>query len=148
MMNTLSAVLMVAILLNVSAVRADRPCVPTHQSYADNATSAGKVKKDLREALKALDEYPSGSCINNFASEICNLVAGLDTRVGGKILEDNPSEPNIAISAADLKLMKLIFSQCKPTNYYFWNMDSILHVWYRPSREIDASVRQSLGLRP
>jgi hypothetical protein len=56
------------------------------------------------------------------------------------------TEEVLTISEADLDLMKLIFSQCEPTNYQYWNFGSILHVWYNPTPEVDRQVRQALEI--
>ncbi len=117
------------------------------EMYIQNAKSVKAVKTSIRQALVEMEECGSGGCINNYSTEICNLVAALDTQVGGQIIGDNPSDPTIKIIPEDLKLMKLIFSQCKPTNYYYWNLESILHVWYRPTAEVNSTVRKALGLK-
>jgi hypothetical protein len=73
----------------------------------------------------------------------------LESQVNGQIIGDFTSvgsQGNVAISTSDLSLMRDIFSQCKPTNYQYWNYSSMLDVYYVPKPEIDKKVRKALGI--
>ncbi len=121
------------------------------QGFVDSIESVEQVKEDLRQTLEFREECAVGSCVNMAGTSICESVAALDVQVNGQIvggMTSVGSEGNIPISVSDLELMKLIFSQCKPTNYQYWNYPMILHVWYVPSDEVDQQVRQGLGLSP
>jgi len=118
------------------------------RAFVNSIQSAAQVKKDIRDALTA--KCGTGHCWNVNATRVCDLVAALDVRVDylitGSFQSPQP-KPEVPISDTDVKLMKLIFSQCKPTNYQFWSYGSILHVHYAPSEKIDAEVRRRLGIR-
>ncbi|MCT7963541.1 hypothetical protein NG791_22975 [Laspinema sp. D1] len=121
------------------------------QGLVDSIESVDQVKEDLRQTLEFRDECAVGSCANMAGTSICETVAALDVQVNGQIvggMTSVGSEGNIPISSSDLALMKLIFSQCEPTNYQYWNYPMMLHVWYVPSDEVDQQVRQGLGLLP
>ncbi|MEY4644750.1 MAG: hypothetical protein RLZZ596_1581 [Pseudomonadota bacterium] len=88
-----------------------------------------------------------------YSTRICDLTAGLDVKVGYRITdtftdESTRKQASIQISPQDLKLMKLIFSQCKPSNYQYWNFGQILHVQYTPSDKVSAQVNRLLGVKP
>lgn len=115
----------------------------------DSIRSVEQVKQDLRLAFQEREQCKVGSCWNMMSTRICEMVAALDVQVNGQIvggMTSVGSEGNIPISAEDLALMKLIFSQCKPTNYQYWNWPMLLHVVYSPSAEIDQEIRRRLGL--
>lgn len=121
------------------------------QGFVDSIRSVEQVKQQIRQTLETADSCSVGSCANSTATLICETVAALDVQVNGKIvggMTSVGSDGNIPISNADLELMKLIFSQCKPTNYQYWNWPMVLHVWYVPSDEVDQQVRQILGVQP
>ncbi|EAW35219.1 hypothetical protein [Lyngbya sp. PCC 8106] len=121
------------------------------QEFVDSIESVEQVKEDLRQTLKFRDECGVGSCWNTTSTGICETVAALDVQINGQIIggmSSAGSDGNIPISSSDLELMKLIFSQCKPTNYQYWNWPMMLHVLYVPSDEVDQQVRQGLGLSP
>lgn len=121
------------------------------EQLVNSIRSVEQVKEDLKNTFQRRDECPGGSCWNSTSSAICATVAALDVQVNGQILNDmilNDSEGNIPINQADLDLMKLIFSQCKPTNYQYWNWPMMLHVVYAPSDEADEQIRRGLGLPP
>ncbi len=115
-------------------------------AFIDSIKSADQVKASIRDSI--LEECGSGHCWNINASRICDLVAGLDVKVGYAITGNFENEKaSIQISNIDLKLMKLIFSQCKPSNYQFWSFGRILHVVYDPSPKIAAEVNKRLGIK-
>ena len=119
--------------------------------FVDSIKSVEQVKQQLRETFKFSDGCGVGSCINGANTSICETVAALDVQVNGKIIGEMSSfgsDGKIPISNSDLELMKLIFSQCKPTNYQYWNWPMMLHVWYSASNEVDQQVRQGLGVQP
>ncbi|HIK13005.1 MAG TPA: hypothetical protein IGS52_22565 [Oscillatoriaceae cyanobacterium M33_DOE_052] len=99
--------------------------------FIDSIKSVEQVKQQLRETFKFSDGCGVGSCINGTNTRICETVAALDVQVNGKIIggmSSLGSDVKIPISNSDLELMKLIFSQCKPTNYQYWNWPMMLHV--------------------
>jgi hypothetical protein len=120
------------------------------QQEIDAIKSVAQVKTTLKQLLETRDTCAVGSCFNSVSTAICNQIGLLDVRVNGQILQsmvsDKPS--GLAISKTDLALMKQMFSQCKPTNYQYWNWDTILHVYYVPSCPIDRQVRKALGVKP
>jgi hypothetical protein len=117
------------------------------QKYVASIRSIEQVKSAIRNAMSA--ECASGSCANNNATEICTLVGGIDVRLDGIVTSDNARykpKPEFPISSQDLQILKMIWRQCKPTNYQFWNYGSVLHVWYEPNPRDDAEIRRALGL--
>jgi hypothetical protein len=121
------------------------------KSFVDSIKSVEQVKQEIREALSA--QCGAGSCWNMYSTRICDLTAGLDVKVGYRITdtftdESTRKQASIQISPQDLKLMKLIFSQCKPSNYQYWNFGQILHVQYTPSDKVSAQVNRLLGVKP
>ena len=125
------------------------------EQYIASIKSVDDVKRRIRDAL---DEDCTGACVDVNASEICDLVAALDVRVDYQITGSFTSvdrktgiakpQPTIPVSQSDIKLMKLIFSQCKPTNYQYWKFDRLLHVVYTPStKEIAATIRKAVGAK-
>lgn len=114
----------------------------------DSIKSVAQVKKELKQTLEALDQCGVGSCFNSTSTYICELVGALDVKVNGRIIgEMSGSNSNFPITASDLKLMKKIFSQCKPTNYQFWNWNTVLHVSYIPNTQVDRQIRAALGVK-
>ncbi len=121
------------------------------KQFVDSVKSVKQVKKEIALLIQAVDNCAVGSCFNFNSTAICEWVGALDTQVNGQIVGGITSVGSlgkISISPSDLDLMRDIFSQCKPTNYQYWNFESILHVYYVPKPEIDQKVRQALGLPP
>lgn len=116
--------------------------------YVNSIQSVEQVKQEIRVALQQLDHCAVGSCVNFTSMGICEAIGALDIRVDGKIFSQGTgwSDSILPISESDLALMQLIFSQCKPSNYQYWNFNSILHVLYSPGPAADAEIRQQLGL--
>lgn len=110
--------------------------------------SVDQVKTQIRELMVARDRCRLGSCHNTTSTAICDQVGMLDIRVDGKIFSRGTggTDTVLPIAAADLTLMKRIFSQCKPTNYQYWNWGVVLHVAYSPDCVTDQSIRKDLGL--
>lgn len=116
------------------------------QIIIDSIKSVEQVKTVIRESLS--EECGTGHCWNFHASQICDLTAALDVRVGYAITGAYVNaKRSIQISDADLRLMKLIFSQCKPSNYQYWNYSQLLHVIYDPSPKVAAQVNKLLGIK-
>lgn len=120
------------------------------QQEVASIQSVNQVKNRIKELMTALEQCGVGSCANYNATAICEQVGMLDIRVDGKIFSGGTgwTKSVLPITSTDLALMKQIFSQCKPTNYQYWNWDSVLHVWYNPSCATDQPIRKSLGLAP
>lgn len=110
--------------------------------------SIAQVKQNISALLANRDQCGVGSCFNGTSTAICEQVGMLDVRVNGKIFSGATgwTDSVLPISKSDLDLMKLIFSQCKPTNYQYWNWGLMLHVWYNPSCQDDQKIRTGLGM--
>lgn len=118
------------------------------RAFVDSIKSVAQVKQGIREALTEAEQCGTGHCWNFHASQICDLTAALDVRVGYAITGTfENAKRSIQISDADLRLMKLIFSQCKPSNYQYWNYSQLLHVIYDPSPKVAAQVNKLLGIK-
>jgi len=122
---------------------------PDLQAQVAAITSVKQIKNQLRATLQELDQCGVGSCANAASTSICEQVGALDVRVDGKIIgaATGFTDRVLPISPTDLKLMKLVWSQCQPTNYQYWNFPQILHVAYNPSPKADAAIRKGLGVR-
>ncbi len=121
------------------------------QQFVGSIKSTEQVKTAIKGLISNLDKCGVGSCVNFNSTAICEWVAALDVQVNGQIIGDFTSvgsQGRVAISPSDLSLMRDIFSQCKPTNYQYWNYSSMLHVYYVPKPEIDKKVRKALGISP
>ncbi|MCW5312952.1 hypothetical protein GTQ43_03530 [Nostoc sp. KVJ3] len=85
---------------------------------AQNIKSVAQVKNELGETIKVWDnaDVCFGACLVTRELNICGLVENLDTRVDGKISGRNiqHQSSSLRIHQTDLKLMRLIYSQCKP----------------------------------
>ncbi|MDR3628880.1 MAG: hypothetical protein P4L42_00945 [Desulfocapsaceae bacterium] len=135
------------ILLNFTSLYADDIGDLQKEELVNSIKSVNEVKEALKNALKSLDECGFGSCFDARTTQICELVGALDVRVNGKIsdgMQLNQAEQYIDISENDLKLMKIIFKNCKATTYQYWKFDSILHVSYLPSTIDDQRIRKAL----
>jgi hypothetical protein len=117
------------------------------QERVNSIESVEQVKQELRQLFEWRDQCGTGSCFNSSSTGICETVAALDARVNGQIVGGMISDDSgLPISEEDLDLMRLIFEQCKPTNYQYWNWPMMLHVWYVPSEEVDNEIKNRLGL--
>lgn len=135
--------LLLSILLVTKATYANESSV---QKFVDSIKSVEQVKQEIRGSLT--ERCGGGHCWNFHASRICELTAALDVRVGYAITGTfENAKRSIQISDADLRLMKLIFSQCKPSNYQYWNYSQLLHVVYDPSPKVASQVSESLGIK-
>ena len=94
--------------------------------------SVEQVKEALGLSIQKREECGIGSCWNYWSQHVCELVGALDLKTNGLIIGDLAMKDfgikGMPISERDLELMKLIFQQCKPTTYQYWNFESILHV--------------------
>lgn len=134
-----------SVLVGEKVVAQERPGLRTE---IEGIQSVEQVKTEIRGLLVARDQCRVGSCHNNTSTSICEQIGMLDIRVDGKIFSGNTgwTDTVLPIAAADLALMKRIFSQCKPTNYQYWNWGAMLHVAYIPDCAIDQLIRKSFGL--
>ena len=123
---------------------------PDLRQRVESIQSVAQVKTAIAAALIQLDQCAVGSCVNFATTSICEQIGMLDIRVDGKIFSGGTgwTDRVLPISSPDLALMKQIFSQCKPTNYQYWNWGTVLHVAYQPTCEIDQSIRKALGVAP
>jgi hypothetical protein len=112
--------------------------------------SVAQVKSQIKNLFTARDNCAVGSCHNSTSTSICNAVGMLDVRVNGQIINQMKmgDSNSLPISKADLSLMQQIFSQCKPSNYQYWNWDTVLHVVYSPTCAEDQKIRQQFALAP
>ncbi|MEB3295514.1 MAG: hypothetical protein VKJ24_20360 [Synechococcales bacterium] len=112
--------------------------------------SVAQVKGRLKDLIESRDTCAVGSCFNFTSTAICDQIGMLDVQVNGQIVQSMTSVGSpgaIPISKPDLDLMRQMFSQCKPTNYQYWNWDQILHVYYVPNCTVDQQVRKALGVK-
>ena len=112
--------------------------------------SVAQVKTRIKDLFAVRDKCAVGSCHNYASTSICSEVGMLDVRVGGKIMNEAKSSDSasLPVSEADLSLMRRVFSQCKPSNYQYWNWDTVLHVVYSPTCAEDQKIRQQFDLAP
>lgn len=103
-----------------------------------------------RELMTGLDQDEVVSCLDSNFTAIWEQVGMLDIRVDGKIFSGGTgwTESVLPITFTDLALMKQIFRQYKPTNYQYWNWNSVLHLWYNPDCPTDQPICKALGLAP
>lgn len=118
------------------------------QREVEAIRSVAEVKTRIRELMVARDNCGVGSCYNSTSTAICEQVGMLDVRVDGKIFSGGTgwTDAVLPISRPDLDLMKLVFNQCQPSNYQYWNWGQMLHVLYQPSCPVDLRIRRTLGL--
>lgn len=118
------------------------------QTEINAIQSVAQVKTRIKDLFTVRDKCAVGSCHNYTSTAICNEVGMLDVRVGGKIMNEMKSSESTAlpISETDLSLMQRIFSQCKPSNYQYWNWNTVLHVLYSPTCAEDQKIRQQFAL--
>jgi hypothetical protein len=135
--------LLVALLLVASGVIYAADMSKFVQQYK----TVAQTKAALRATFEAMDNCGFGSCVNGNSMLICEIVAALDVNMNGIIIREMWSEgTKVTLPARDLRMLKLLFAQCKPTNYQYWNYDTMLHVGYRPSHAADVSIRRYLGV--
>lgn len=106
------------LLTSVISLTVFNPLVVANTGTAQTIKSVAQVKTELYDKLKILDnaEVCFGACQVTRRLGICSLVENLDTRVKGKIFGRKIRNRNsgLPISQDDVKLMRLIYSQCKP----------------------------------
>jgi len=118
------------------------------ESWVQHIKSVEQAKNELREAFEDLNACGTGGCYDFCATNICELVATLDVRVGYKITGNMTGVPDeIPITNNDLKMMQRILSFCKPTNYKYWDHGSMLHVAYKSSKKRDEAIQKWLGVK-
>lgn len=120
--------------------------------------SVEQAKDELRMSIWTMKyECPSGACRVTNASEACNTLAVLDIRtdfrISGSYLEPCMGKHVLIPSPEDLAQFKLMWSQCRPSTYQYWNDDpDVMHIEYLPTpeleREIDAWLKISLEPSP
>ena len=143
-MNKRNLAFMLTVLLGFSSyAEAKDP-----QEFVATVKSVADAKSKLRSAFVSLDRCQVGSCSNETSILICEIVGALDVKVDGQIVGAmSLGSETIGISPEDLRYMKELFAQCKPTNYQYWNYDRVLHVGYSPDDNADARIRKYLGLK-
>jgi hypothetical protein len=120
------------------------------KEFVDAIKSVATVKEYLRDLVTENRQCLSGGCWNMTAGLICSYVGALDVKVDNLItgtFQPEERRPKIPISEAETLLMRLIFSQCKPTNYQYLNYPTVLHVVYEPNKEIGAQIAKALGVK-
>ncbi len=119
------------------------------ETFIASIDSVEVAKTEIRNALAESDNCRHGSCVSFYFTEVCNIVAALDVNVAGKILEERTmtgGESKFAISSSDVRSMRQIFEQCKPTNYQYWNHDELIHVEYSPDEKSSVEIDKYLGI--
>ncbi|MDD2721812.1 MAG: hypothetical protein PHH47_10955 [Gallionella sp.] len=109
-----------------------------------------QAKERLRSSFRQMDRCPSGSCQNGTSTHICEVIGALDSNIDGAII-DGALASHAASKWADrkdIRMMQLIYRQCKPTNYQYWAYERVLHVAYQPEKLADAKIRRYLGVGP
>lgn len=120
------------------------------KQFVNAIKSVATVKEYLRDLVTESRQCLTGSCWNMTSGAICTYVGALDVRVDYLItgtFKPKERKPEIPISEADILLMRLIFSQCRPTNYQYQNYPTILHVVYEPNKKIGAQIAEALGVK-
>ncbi|WP_375494386.1 hypothetical protein [uncultured Nostoc sp.] len=124
---------------------------------AQNIKSVAQVKNELSETIKVWDnaDVCFGACLVTRELYICSLVEDLDTRVDGKISGRNiqHQSSSLRIYQTDLKLMRLIYSQCKPVKEedlppYIKRNTNRKYKSFEPSCKSLQIIRQGLGINP
>ena len=118
------------------------------EKFVASIKSMNQVKAELKQHLSEV--CGTGTCFNNNATAVCAYVGALDERLNNLITNTNPKftpKPELPISESDLRLMKRIWRQCKPSSYQYWNYGQMLHVIYDPNPKEDAEIRRALGIR-
>jgi hypothetical protein len=130
------------------------------ERFVNSIKSLAEAKTILRDAMKLLEtECSTGGCFDNYQIQICETLAAIDAKIGyrlnigwessEKLSDDDLSgiDKDFPVSKQDISLFKLMFSQCKPSNYQYWKHSNVLHVIYSPSSEIDAQVKKYLNVK-
>jgi hypothetical protein len=112
--------------------------------------SVDQVKKAIKRSIEGINECQAGSCYNSRSRQICEMVAALDVKINGLIINEMKTlgKTGLPISENDLALMLQIFQQCRPTNYQYWQYPYLLHVIYSPLPQADQQIRKLLGIKP
>lgn len=113
----------------------------------DSIKSVEQVKDALKRIFEEYDQCYIGSCYEDWQFKIAELVGALDTKVGEISIEGKTAKSELVISANDLKLFRLIWRNCHPTSYQYWQYDSVLHVSYMPTKEDDKKIRKMLNIK-
>jgi hypothetical protein len=120
------------------------------ERFVDSVRSVAQAKEYIRDSIRAQDLCASGSCVNTNATEVCAYVAAIDVQAGGVITDSRGTagSSKLRLVGGDLRLFRLLWAQCKPTTYQYWNFPSVLHVWYEPTAAADKQIRGELGIPP
>ena len=112
--------------------------------------SAKKSKQLILESFNDLSQCAVGSCANDRATHICEQIAAVDIQTDYQISNSFTGQRSGAftLNRADLALFKDLYASCRPTNYQYWNYDSLFHVGYAGDPEkAAAKLKQSLRLK-
>lgn len=110
-------------------------------------TSTQASKERIKNHMDNLKTCGTGLCLHENSVAICEIIGALDVHTGGAIL--NPAhryEASIKIAPQDLRGMQLIYSQCRPSNYQYWNSESVLRVAYNPHKDKEQSIAKYLEI--
>lgn len=122
-----------------------------HEGFLRSIRSVNDVKDAVRSAIHAIDrECPSGSCVESNSIQICAMTAGLDIRTEFAITAPGSKGMRggeLPIGQSDVELFRLIWRQCKPTTYQYWNYPMLVHVSYEPDQSSAERIRRALNIR-
>lgn len=118
------------------------------QEFVDSLHSVDQVKAAIAANLQAMDACAAGSCVNTNATQICEYAGALDVQLAGALSDPRGAHrgARLEVSPSDLHLFRMIWSECKPTSYQFWDFGHVLHVWYDADPATDAKIRSALGI--
>lgn len=141
--KTPRSLLLLALLLSSFGASADA------DALVKSIKSVEAVKKEVKAAI--FSQCGTGGCADSEAEDICDFAAALDVKVGYQISKSQAAhgspKSELPIKAKDLELFQLIYSQCRPSSYQYWNRDRMLHVVYDPTPEVASRVREALTER-
>ncbi|AGY58542.1 hypothetical protein [Gloeobacter kilaueensis] len=112
--------------------------------------SLKQFKRQMRTLFSRRNDCQDAPCLNAIGTQICEALGALDVRIAGQLTGQptgGTNLPTLSIAQGDLSLMRLIYSQCRPTNAQYWQFASVLHVSYQPQPAIDSQVQRAFGLR-
>jgi hypothetical protein len=116
------------------------------EQIASEINSIEESKSFLRNNIRCPDPTGcSGYGMWIRAVQVCRVVKAVNTRVGGKIFSrpSSSSHKKLSISKPDIKLMKMIYSQCKRKRYIDLASNPIELV-YLPSAAIRKKIDHAL----
>ncbi|BAY64595.1 hypothetical protein NIES22_46940 [Calothrix brevissima NIES-22] len=143
------------LLTSVISLTVFNPLAIGNAETVQKIKSVAQVKKELYDTLKVLDDTNVciGACQVTRQLGVCSLIENLDTQVKGKIFGRKIRNRSSAlpIDRADVELMRLVYSQCKPLKpenfppYLKLNANRKYKI-FNPTCNSLAIINQGLGL--